>query len=104
MQQILAALAFTTMALAINADTIHAEVTYPWCAHNGTRGGAKNCGFSTWGQCRAAVSGNGGYCERNPMFHPGLEHPVAPSKSRGGWANRQSFLPRATTRGTAKKE
>jgi hypothetical protein len=27
--------------------------------------GAKNCGFHTWEQCQAAVSGVGGFCQRS---------------------------------------
>ncbi|MFL5000226.1 MAG: hypothetical protein ACJ8DY_07550 [Xanthobacteraceae bacterium] len=32
-------------------------------------------------QCRAAVSGNGGYCEQNPMYRPAVENPT-PRKPR----------------------
>lgn len=28
--------------------------------------GKQQCSFNTWEQCRAFVSGNGGFCERNP--------------------------------------
>jgi Protein of unknown function (DUF3551) len=43
---------------------------YPWCAiiSGGRSGGATNCYFSTWEQCRAAASGNGGFCYRNPWY------------------------------------
>jgi len=44
-----------------------AEVTYPWCAQYVVH---SNCGFATLEQCRAALDGNGGYCDRNPMFRP----------------------------------
>ena len=52
-----------------------AEEPYPWCAvygggFNGT--GASNCGFVTIEQCRATVSGLGGFCATNPMY-PGPE-------------------------------
>ena len=52
-----------------------AEITYPWCAQygGGFDGGGRNCGFSTYEQCRATVSGVGGYCERNAMYQPGAE-------------------------------
>jgi hypothetical protein len=43
---------------------------YPWCAQYGTRDSFTNCGFVSYEQCRAAISGNGGYCQRNPMFNP----------------------------------
>jgi hypothetical protein len=48
----------------------HAQ-DYPWCAvYSGNMGGARNCGFSTYEQCMAAVSGNGGYCSLNNQYVP----------------------------------
>jgi hypothetical protein len=42
---------------------------YPWCAHYGSAfGGAVNCGFSTFGQCMATVSGTGGFCMQNNTY------------------------------------
>ena len=44
---------------------------YPWCAQYGTYGGGgRNCGFVTYGQCMATVSGIGGFCERNSFYVP----------------------------------
>jgi hypothetical protein len=49
---------------------------YPWCAeYTGTMGGARNCGFSTYDQCMAALSGNGGFCNRNTQYAPGRNAP-----------------------------
>jgi Protein of unknown function (DUF3551) len=36
-----------------------------WCAQ--FEDGATNCGFTTLSQCNAAISGNGGFCDRNNM-------------------------------------
>jgi hypothetical protein len=46
---------------------------YPWCAEysGGRGGGGTNCGFSTWNQCMATVSGIGGFCVRNQFYNPG---------------------------------
>ena len=41
---------------------------YRWCAHYGPRIGASNCYFTTFAQCRAAVSGVGGFCARSPYW------------------------------------
>jgi Protein of unknown function (DUF3551) len=41
---------------------------YPWCA-NYTKG-STSCSFVTFEQCMADVSGIGGFCERNTMYHP----------------------------------
>ena len=42
---------------------------YPWCAQYGRYGGGgRNCGFTSYGQCLATVSGIGGFCERNSFY------------------------------------
>jgi hypothetical protein len=33
-----------------------------WCAEYSGDGGATNCGFNSYQQCRAAISGVGGSC------------------------------------------
>ncbi len=45
---------------------------YPWCAYysDGQGGGGTNCGFTTFEQCLATVSGIGGFCDRNTMYRP----------------------------------
>ena len=68
----------------ISGHQSRADVTYPWCAQyggGGQGGGGRNCGFWTYGQCMAALSGNGGYCEANPMYRgpqPGMIPPPGP--------------------------
>ncbi len=44
----------------------HAQ-NYPWCAQYSGRalGGATNCGFVSFAQCMATVSGIGGFCVQN---------------------------------------
>ena len=37
-----------------------------WCASYNMDGGATNCGFATFQQCMAAVSGVGGSCSPSP--------------------------------------
>jgi hypothetical protein len=34
-----------------------------WCAYYGGQGG-RNCGFHSFEQCQAAISGNGGFCSQ----------------------------------------
>lgn len=43
---------------------------YPWCAvyGGGRGGGGQNCGFSTFEQCMATLSGQGGFCNRNTQY------------------------------------
>jgi hypothetical protein len=45
---------------------VSAAQAAPWCAHySGRGGGGTNCGFYSFQQCMATVSGIGGYCARN---------------------------------------
>lgn len=58
-----------TMILAVAVfDPPARSQNYPWCAHYGKGGGDLNCGFSTWDQCMADVSGIGGFCEANNTY------------------------------------
>jgi hypothetical protein len=45
---------------------------YPWCAQYSGKalGGAMNCGFTSFAQCMATVSGVGGFCVRNNTYRP----------------------------------
>jgi hypothetical protein len=51
------------------ADTARAD-PYPWCGvyAAGNDDNGTNCYFMTLGQCRAAVSGVGGFCTANPFY------------------------------------
>ncbi len=62
--------------LALAAPSAKAEVEYPWCAKYGRFGTqAENCGFSTYRQCLATISGIGGYCARNPRYQARAKRP-----------------------------
>jgi hypothetical protein len=65
-------LVFTLVVLAIGASAVpaRAEVQYPWCAEYRRYVGGTNCGFVTYQQCLATISGIGGYCYRNPAYPP----------------------------------
>ena len=57
--------------LAASAATPAAAVQYyPWCAQYGSffHEGGRNCGFTSYAQCMATVSGIGGFCERNSFY------------------------------------
>jgi uncharacterized protein DUF3551 len=55
---------------------------YPWCAYYGPHFGATNCGFATFQQCLAAISGVGGSCGANPMYQP-APRPYRPPRHHG---------------------
>jgi hypothetical protein len=60
---------FVTAAIGTPA---HADG--PWCAYyGGSRIAATNCGFATFQQCLATVSGVGGSCGPNPQYQPSVE-------------------------------
>jgi hypothetical protein len=65
MRHVLIAGALIVAALALAGSTAQAR-EYPWCARYGWT--TYNCGFDTYNQCLATISGVGGYCERNPRF------------------------------------
>jgi hypothetical protein len=52
-----------------------------WCAHYGFDIGATNCGFASYAQCMAALSGNGGSCPQNSQYQPPVE-PSSPHRHR----------------------
>ena len=56
-----------TVALAaVSLTSIQAHADGAWCARD-TRGGTK-CGFHTFAQCQADISGIGGSFFLNPSF------------------------------------
>ena len=79
MRPLLGILALLVLACASQPA---AAVEYPWCAYYGGwgLGGASNCGFVSLEQCRATISGVGGYCAQNP-FYAGAA-PVRPKKRK----------------------
>jgi len=52
------------VALLLTSANAHADG--PWCAYYVK--GATNCGFYSYEQCMADISGIGGSCLRNPAF------------------------------------
>ena len=61
-------LALAILAMGLLSQPAQAD-PYPWCAQYGGRsGGATNCYFMTLAQCRAAVSGVGGFCRQNTFY------------------------------------
>jgi len=73
------AVAAVGAAIVVAPSSGRANIEYPWCAvYGGDFGGASNCGFTTWEQCMATVSGIGGFCDRN-QFYTGPE-PAQPRR------------------------
>ena len=62
-------LAIVVAALAVNIGTGHAQgYSNQWCTDGAGRGngGVLSCAYQTLSQCRAAASGLGMGCTRNP--------------------------------------
>jgi hypothetical protein len=62
-------LTFGILAAPALTDEPAAAQNYPWCAVYSAHG-AENCGFSTYGQCMATLSGMGGFCNPNTQYVP----------------------------------
>ena len=60
----LAAALFGALSVSIH----EARADGNWCARYPE--GASNCGFYSFAQCLAAVSGRGGFCEQNGFSEP----------------------------------
>lgn len=79
-------LAATIIAAAVVILTPAAGTAdpYKWCAvySGGMGGGGTNCGFVTIEQCRATVSGIGGFCDPNPFYTGPAERPVKRARKR----------------------
>lgn len=59
------ALVVTALA-ALSSTTVGARAEGPWCAYD-TKG-TTNCGFYSYAQCMATLSGLGGSCVPNPSY------------------------------------
>jgi Protein of unknown function (DUF3551) len=70
MRSLLFALGIVVGTAALGGSA-HAQ-NYPWCAEygGGDMGGGTNCGFTTFEQCMATLSGMGGFCNRNTQYVP----------------------------------
>ena len=57
------------LAGLMSSNPVQAD-PYRWCAQYGgdEGGGGMNCYFMTLEQCRAAISGNGGFCTPNNFY------------------------------------
>jgi len=71
------ALGLAAVATIGALDVTPASAQGAWCAqYSGRGGGATNCGFYTFEQCRAAVSGVGGFCSPSPWVVYPEQRPV----------------------------
>ena len=52
----------------LSFGTLTEAQNYPWCSIYTDGLGGENCGFTTFQQCLANVSGIGGFCERNTQY------------------------------------
>jgi hypothetical protein len=70
-------------ALDLLTPTAGQADPYKWCAvYGGKDDGARNCGFVTLEQCRATVSGIGGFCEENSFYTGPAERPAKRARRR----------------------
>ena len=68
-------LVLALLTLVVSIQPSAAMVIYPCCANYGGGGGkggygASSCGSTSFKQCLATLSGNGGTCSPNPWYQP----------------------------------
>ena len=63
-----AAFAVIAATLSFTLEASAQSTYYPWCSRYNAY--TYNCGFKTWQQCQATVSGAGGICQENVMPPP----------------------------------
>ena len=69
-------------AMSVGGTSAQAQ-NYPWCAYyGGQMGGSSNCGFVSFAQCMATLSGMGGFCDRNTQYVPPGSGPVTAYRPR----------------------
>jgi hypothetical protein len=68
MKSIVLVLGVVTLAAVFNTPA--KAQNYPWCAQYSDGTGSKNCGFVSFQQCLADVSGVGGFCIQNSTYQP----------------------------------
>lgn len=59
------------LAVAAGISSRAEAQNYPWCAYysgGDAGGGGTNCGFTSFEQCMATVSGIGGFCALNTQY------------------------------------
>jgi len=80
----LVSITLVTITLVTMVLTATDAAAGSWCAvYSGRKGGSENCTFSSANQCRATVSGVGGWCRPNPF--PGTAFGTGET-----WGSRQS--------------
>lgn len=67
----LATLALIAATFSVAQDAGAQGRYYPWCARYDAY--TTNCGFVTFQQCLATISGMGGICQENVMSPPHVE-------------------------------
>jgi hypothetical protein len=80
-QTLLALAAAAGFAATFFAGSASAD-PYKWCAFYGSRDGSSNCGFVTLEQCRATVSGIGGFCAENQFYTGPGKRPAKRARKR----------------------
>ena len=69
-EEFMPTVAVVSVLFAVLLLSVEAAYAAPWCAQYSGGGGGTNCGFYSFQQCMAAVSGNGGFCTQNQFENP----------------------------------
>jgi len=63
---------------------------YPWCVQEPGFGGNLSCRFSSYQQCQATVTGQGGGCTQNPAMAYGQSPAMQGGMQAGGPPERRA--------------
>jgi hypothetical protein len=72
------------VAVQVPANAQESFYNKRFCTVGGSdnSGGAADCAYSTWEQCRAAASGLARYCAENPNWKPAAQAKERPRRTR----------------------
>jgi Protein of unknown function (DUF3551) len=73
------ALGVIVLGAGLISCTDRERYSAPWCS-DFNNAGPRECSYSTFEQCQAAVSGVGGQCSRNPSIPIGSTKPRKPAQ------------------------
>lgn len=88
---------FLLLALGISVATVSTGTValaqnYPWCAYYDNGQAGENCGFVSFPQCMATLSGMGGYCGQNTQYVPARAPAAGPVAVTGSHARMRHTL------------
>jgi Protein of unknown function (DUF3551) len=86
---------FITAALVGETQATYAQSaveSYPWCAIDKMRTGARSCYYTSYEQCMTTMFGIGGFCVQSPYYHPRAAPPPSHAARNRSHAQRAAEI------------